>query len=140
MDRRALGRGARGAVLVPIDYRASADYLKRIAEKVSARVVLVGQEVDRAGARRRRFRSGRSPSSRQEPDRTPSNPIEPPRTHRTRSNPTDVAEIIFTSGATADPKGVVITHRNILANIVPIEREVLKYRKYGAAVPARSGF
>ena len=43
----------------------------------------------------------------------------------------DVAEIIFTSGATADPKGVVITHRNILANIVPVEREVLRYRKWG---------
>jgi long-chain acyl-CoA synthetase len=31
----------------------------------------------------------------------------------------------------ADPKGVVITHANVLANIVPVEREVLKYRKYG---------
>ena len=39
-------------------------------------------------------------------------------------------QIIFTSGATADPKGVVIRHRNVLANIVPVEREVLKYRKY----------
>ena len=41
-----------------------------------------------------------------------------------------MAEIIFTSGATAEPKGVVITHRNVLANIVPVEREVLKYRKW----------
>ena len=44
------------------------------------------------------------------------------------------AEIIFTSGATAEPKGVVITHRNILANIVPVEREMLKYRQVRAAV------
>src|SRR5207249_2842108 len=43
----------------------------------------------------------------------------------------DVAEIIFTSGATAEPKGVIITHRNILANIVPVEREVRKYRAWG---------
>ena len=42
----------------------------------------------------------------------------------------DTAEIIFTSGATAEPKGVIITHRNILANIVPVEHEILKYRKY----------
>src|SRR4029079_4743813 len=35
-----------------------------------------------------------------------------------------------TSGATADPKGVTITHRNILANIIPIEKEIAKYKKY----------
>jgi long-chain acyl-CoA synthetase len=29
-----------------------------------------------------------------------------------------------------DPKGVVIRHRNVLANIVPVEREVLKYKRY----------
>ncbi len=139
-----------GAVLVPIDYRASAEYLERIAEKVSARVVLVGHEVDRAalhvgGPERSALHDSivvwpiselsaepiRTHSNPLEPPRTPSNPLEPPRTPSNPIEPTDVAEIIFTSGATADPKGVVITHRNILANIVPIEREVMKYRKYG---------
>ncbi len=112
-----------GAVLVPIDYRASADYLKRIAEKVSARVVLVGQEVDRAAL------DGLphiwSISELSADSGTPDLKVGP------TASPTDTAEIIFTSGATADPKGVVINHRNILANIVPIEREVMKYRKYG---------
>src|SRR6185312_10036954 len=42
----------------------------------------------------------------------------------------DIIQIIFTSGATAEPKGVVIRHRNVLANIVPVEREVAKYRRY----------
>ena len=34
----------------------------------------------------------------------------------------DTVEIIFTSGATAEPKGVVLTHRNVLANIIPVEK------------------
>src|SRR5262249_55646141 len=62
---------------------------------------------------------------------------EPTKAEPTKAEPTkpedgpeDTAEIIFTSGATAEPKGVVITHRNILANIVPIEREMVKYKKY----------
>ena len=42
----------------------------------------------------------------------------------------DIAQIVFTSGATADPKGVVIRHRNILANVVPVAKEIDKYKKY----------
>src|SRR5215831_662882 len=45
-------------------------------------------------------------------------------------NKDDILQIVFTSGTTADPKGVVISHGNVLGNIEPIEREIEKYRKY----------
>lgn len=44
--------------------------------------------------------------------------------------PQDTLEIVFTSGTTADPKGVVITHGNVLGNIAPLEVEIRKYLKY----------
>jgi long-chain acyl-CoA synthetase len=44
--------------------------------------------------------------------------------------PGDAAEIVFTSGTTAAPRGVVLTHENILANLEPLEREIDKYRSW----------
>ncbi|PYU05192.1 MAG: AMP-binding protein [Acidobacteria bacterium] len=41
-----------------------------------------------------------------------------------------VAEILFTSGTTAEPRGVVLTHGNFLANLEPLERGIEPYRKW----------
>lgn len=42
----------------------------------------------------------------------------------------DPLQIIFTSGTTGEPKGVVHTHGNVLASLLPIEREIGRYLKY----------
>jgi len=109
-----------GVVVVPIDYRSSPDFLARVSRIVSAKLVLVGQDVPNI-------------QTPLEADIWRLHELDwpdgvPPPVDIARD---DVAEIIFTSGVTAEPKGVVITHRNILANILPVEAEVAKYRTYG---------
>jgi long-chain acyl-CoA synthetase len=133
-----------GVIVVPIDYRSSPDFLARVGRIVSAKIVLIGQDVppvhDTAGALIWRLHeiewSQTHPASpdfagRSRPASAAGSQDETGAGSCGEASAEDVAEIIFTSGATADPKGVVITHRNVLANIVPVEREVLKYRKWG---------
>jgi long-chain acyl-CoA synthetase len=110
----------RGVVLVPIDYRASADFLRRVAAIVAARAIIIGDAVSDPGGVDAPVWKITAATSGNAERAVPA--IE--------HGPDDVAEVIFTSGATSAPKGVVLTHRNILANIIPIEREIAKYRKY----------
>ena len=118
------------AVLVPVDFRASADLVTRISGIVHAKLVLIGQEVDatalEAGAPIEHLDNWTSGHL----DISEISDISDRPVSAVRPDPRGLIEIIFTSGATAEPKGVTITHRNILANIVPIEREMKKYLKY----------
>ena len=107
-----------GVNAVPIDYRSSPEFVQRIDRIVSARAILTGHEVSLPASPKIWTLASLNDAQ--------SGALTTPHIHKDQ-----VAEIIFTSGATAEPKGVIITHRNILANIIPVEKEVKKYRKYG---------
>src|SRR6202051_713160 len=107
-----------GVIAVPIDYRSSPEFGERIDRIVNARATLIGDEVSLPAAPKTWTLASLNDAQ--------AGALTTPAIQKDQ-----VAEIIFTSGATAEPKGVIITHRNILANILPVEREVQKYRKYG---------
>jgi long-chain acyl-CoA synthetase len=108
-----------GVVAVPVDAQSSAGLFHRIAEKARVRLVLVGERVAESDTVVPMWRMTEIEQC------ADSSPLEP-----VHLSIDDIAEIVFTSGTTAEPKGVVITHRNLLANLEPVAREIAKYRKY----------
>ena len=110
-----------GVQVVPVDFASSPALVERIQDKVQACLLVHGREVKpETSVERLSFRdlaalktqSGALPQIRLEPD--------------------DPVEIVFTSGTTGTPKGVIHRHRNICANLAPFAREIARYRKYAS--------
>jgi long-chain acyl-CoA synthetase len=115
-----------GVVVVPMDDGASADFAARVSGQVEAKLWVCSrrhtQHTSEAGAvpyvvleDLSRIAGG-----------TPALPSDV----KVVIGRDDTLQIVFTSGTTAEPKGVVITHGNVLANIAPLEQEMQRYLKY----------
>jgi long-chain acyl-CoA synthetase len=124
------GCAMRGVVVVPMDDGAPEDFAGRVAQQVKARLwVCSGKHSGDAGF---------APVVTFEEVKIPARSLQNAQGEE-RGTPyeSDVAvghddtlQIVFTSGTTAEPKGVVITHGNVLANIAPLEKEMQRYLKY----------
>jgi long-chain acyl-CoA synthetase len=124
-----------GAVAVPMDDSASTDFAARVARESQVKLVVSSRnkpQLDSAipvlaledlpdiAAQHRVFVSQPVPRGTPLYETLSTEPLS--RQH--------LAEILFTSGTTAEPRGVVLTHGNFLANLEPIERGVQPYLKY----------
>ncbi len=114
------GCALRGAIVVPIDEAGAADFTQRVYQQVDAKLLV--------GSRAHVLPSIPVLALEDLPEILSAHAAAP--YEAAAIGPADVLEIVFTSGTTAEPKGVVITHGNVLGNIAPLETEIRKYLKY----------
>ncbi len=111
----------RGIVAVPLDAAGSLEFAQRVVAEVQPRLLVgdlallqqLGEGIPTLGFAGMRA-SLPSPDYRPAPGLSRDTPL----------------QIIFTSGTTGEPKGIVHTHGNVLASLDPLEKEIGKYLRY----------
>ncbi len=116
----------RGAIVVPIDKIAAPDFAQRVAQQVDARLCVGSIQNHISGVAQINLETLREQIAGRSAEPVALPPL-------TRD---DIVQIVFTSGTTAEPRGVVISHGNILANLEPLEREIGKYLRYERIFPS----
>src|SRR5215213_4022597 len=110
----------RGAVVVPLDLKSAPDFVARVQQQVSAKLLLADEPQPQLNIPRLALNALSDLISRHSGKPYSAGTI----------NPDTLVQIVFTSGTTAEPKGVCLTHRNLLANIAPIEKEFNRYKRW----------
>nr|MDQ3820348.1 long-chain fatty acid--CoA ligase [Acidobacteriota bacterium] len=113
----------RGVIVVPLDAQSEPGFALRVERQVEAKLLLCdsdNQHCAQLNLPAVRFEELSSLVSK--------HPSDPYQTANVDEH--DTVEIVFTSGTTAEPRGVRLTHQNLIANLAPLEEEIKKYLRW----------
>ena len=110
----------RGAIVVPLDLKSSPVFVVRVQQQVNAKLLLSDDPQPQLDLSHLPLGSLAESIANHSDRRYAGHDVKPD----------DLIEIVFTSGTTAEPKGVCLTHRNLLTNLAPIEKEFGKYARW----------
>jgi long-chain acyl-CoA synthetase len=113
----------RGVIVVPLEVQSNPTFAAKVQEQVSAKLAL-------CDAVSRRLIDSNLPILTMDEISSLVQHHSPAPYSISDIDQNDTVEIVFTSGTTAEPKGVRITHRNLLANLTPLEQEIKSYLKW----------
>lgn len=116
-----------GLVLVPLDLRMAPDAIGRIAQRAEAKRLVVGtgrDAPDPAAAGLSEIPTTTLDELTADPDDTFPADWEAALDAWPRPAPADVVELVFTSGTTGAPKGVILAHDNVAASVGAMHRVV----------------
>lgn len=112
----------RGAIAVPMDTIAEKSFAARVVQQAKVKCAAVGRNMPALDMPVRTVALDELGAAEGESGAGDFVPVAAQRG--------DPVEIVFTSGTTAEPRGVVLTHGNLLANLEPLEKEIEGYRRY----------
>ncbi len=113
----------RGVIAVPLDAAGSVEFAARVIADVTPRLIVGDQE----HLQKLPQQAAAKISFEDFPSTLPTSPMLEPDPSLSPETP---LQILFTSGTTSTPKGIVHTHGNVLSSVEVLEREIKKYLRY----------